>query len=126
MTGTGKAEESKAETNMGEEAERKKWGTHVMGAPAKPTAHPDNQKAALWKAEEQQRQYYHDQPYLVYSPLEKPPSNNPLEPVIHAFTTWSHKAETLARNIWHNCTYHMSIYSIVSLKNRLKLMNHIS
>lgn len=87
---------------MGEEAERNKWGTHVMGAPAKPTAHPANQEAALWKAEEQQRQYYHDQPYLVYSPLEKPPSNNPLEPVINAFTTWSHKAETLARNIWHN------------------------
>ncbi|KAL6533534.1 hypothetical protein OROMI_027646 [Orobanche minor] len=25
-----------------------KWGTHVMGTPAVPTCHPNNQKAALW------------------------------------------------------------------------------
>lgn len=82
--------------------ETKKWGTHVMGPPANPTAHPDNQQAALWRADEHQRQYFHDQPYLVYSPMDKAPSNNPLEPVIHAFNTWSNKAETIARNIWHN------------------------
>lgn len=82
--------------------ETKKWGTHVMGPPANPTAHPDNQQAALWRADEHQRQYFHDQPYLVYSPMDKAPNNNPLEPVIHAFNTWSNKAETIARNIWHN------------------------
>lgn len=82
-----------------EEEERKKWGTHIMGAPAVPSAHPDNQKAASWNAENRQ-QIYH-QPYVEYSPIDKP-SNNPLEPVIHAFNTWSTKAETIARNIWHN------------------------
>ncbi|XP_021745794.1 GEM-like protein 5 [Chenopodium quinoa] len=80
----------------------KKWGTHMMGPPANPTAHPDNQQAALWRADEHQRQFFHDQPYLVYSPLDKAPTNNPLEPVIHAFNTWSQKAETIARNIWSN------------------------
>ncbi|KAG2240273.1 hypothetical protein Bca52824_090916 [Brassica carinata] len=33
---------------------------------------------------------------------EHHPSNNPLEPVIGMFHTWSRKAETVARNIWHN------------------------
>jgi hypothetical protein len=79
--------------------ETKKWGTHIMGAPAAPTVHPDNQKAALWTAADHQ-QIYH-QPYVVYSPVDKP-SNNPFEPVIHVFNNWSRKAETIARNIWHN------------------------
>ena len=66
-----------------------------MGAPAAPGVHPDNQKAAFWSAGD------HHQPYVQYEPVEKP-SNNPFEPVIHFFNTWSHKAETIARNIWHN------------------------
>ncbi|KAJ0096215.1 hypothetical protein Patl1_17007 [Pistacia atlantica] len=81
------------------EEETKKWGTHIMGAPADPTAHPDNQKAASWNASDHQQIY--QQPYIVYSPIEKP-TNNPLEPVIHMFNSWSRKAETVARNIWHN------------------------
>ncbi|KDP23284.1 hypothetical protein JCGZ_23117 [Jatropha curcas] len=81
------------------EEETKKWGTHIMGSPAAPTVHPDNQKAASWTAGDHQQIY--QQPYLVYSPTDKP-SNNPFEPVIHAFNTWSAKAETIARNIWHN------------------------
>ncbi|KAJ9709592.1 hypothetical protein PVL29_001193 [Vitis rotundifolia] len=84
----------------------KKWGTHVMGAPAVPTVHPDNQKAALWRADEHQ-QIYH-QPYVQYSPVEKP-SNNPFEPVIQTFNSWSRKAETIARNIWHNLTMGHSV-----------------
>lgn len=80
--------------------DQKKWGTHVMGAPAAPVAHPDNQQAAAWVAGDN-RQMPH-QPYIVYSPVEHPPSNNPLEPVIGMFHTWSRKAETVARNIWHN------------------------
>ncbi|WJZ81773.1 hypothetical protein VitviT2T_001594 [Vitis vinifera] len=76
----------------------KKWGTHVMGPPAVPTVHPDNQKAAMWKGDHQQ--IYH-QPYLQFAPVEKP-RNNPFEPVIHTFNSWSRKAEIIARNIWHN------------------------
>jgi hypothetical protein len=74
--------------------ETKKWGTHIMGAPAAPTVHLDNQKAALWTAADHQ-------PYVIYSRVDKP-SSNPLEPVIHMFNTWSRKAETIASNIWHN------------------------
>ncbi|KAM7484017.1 hypothetical protein LguiA_000026 [Lonicera macranthoides] len=83
------------------EEETKKWGTYVMGTPAVPTIHPDNQKAALWNAGEQQQYYNHHQPYLIYSPVDKAPTN-PLEPVIHMFNSWTSRAETLARNIWHN------------------------
>ncbi|PHU30043.1 GEM-like protein 5 [Capsicum chinense] len=74
--------------------DRQKWGTHVMGPPAVPTTHPDNKKAALWKAHDQQ-------PYLVYSPVEKT-SNNPFDSVAHVFNSWSNRAETIARNVWHN------------------------
>lgn len=81
------------------EEETKKWGTHIMGAPAAPGVHPDNKKAALWNADEHQ-QIIH-QPYVQYTPVDKP-SNNPFEPVIHLFNSWSTKAETIARNIWHN------------------------
>ncbi|PKI71407.1 hypothetical protein CRG98_008186 [Punica granatum] len=76
----------------------KKWGTHVMGPPAAPSAHPDNQKAATWNAGDHQQIL---QPYVRYDPVEKP-SNNPFEPVIDMFNSWSKKAETIARNIWHN------------------------
>ncbi|XP_021286262.1 GEM-like protein 5 [Herrania umbratica] len=80
------------------EEDAKKWGTYVMGPPAAPAVHPDNQKAALWRASEQQ---IYELPYLVYSPAEKP-SHNPFEPVINMFNSWSRKAETIARDIWHN------------------------
>ncbi|GMH27396.1 hypothetical protein Nepgr_029239 [Nepenthes gracilis] len=79
----------------------KKWGTHLMGAPANPSVHPDNQRAALWKAGDHQRVHYHDQPYLVYSPVEKP-NDRPFESVMNAFNSWNKKAEIIARNIWHN------------------------
>lgn len=82
-----------------------KWGTQVMGQPAAPGSHPDNQRAALWRAEDQQQSYYNNQqhhhPYLMYSPVDKP-NDNPFESVVHMFNSWSHKAETIARNIWHN------------------------
>lgn len=86
-------------TSPPSDEETKKWGTHIMGTPAVPTVHPDNQKAALWSAADHQ-QIYH-QPYVVYSPVDKP-SNNPFEPVVHMFNTWSRKAENVACNIWHN------------------------
>lgn len=78
-----------------------KWGTHVMGQPANPSEHPDNQKAATWNAAEHQQFHHQQSPYLVYSPVDKPTSN-PLEPVIHFFNSWTTKADTIARNIWHN------------------------
>ncbi|KAE8689399.1 GEM-like protein 5 [Hibiscus syriacus] len=76
-----------------------KWGTHIMGAPAVPTCHPDNKKAAMWGAGDQAQYYHH--PYLQYSPVEKS-SNSPMESMLQVFNTWSHKAETMANNIWHN------------------------
>ncbi|KAI3407862.1 GRAM domain-containing protein, partial [Psidium guajava] len=82
------------------EEEAKKWGTHVMGTPAVPTVHPDNQKAASWNAADHQ-QISH-QPYVQYEPIDRSSSSSPLESVIHMFNTWSKRAETIARNIWHN------------------------
>ncbi|KAJ4838541.1 hypothetical protein Tsubulata_004573 [Turnera subulata] len=83
------------------EEETKKWGSHIMGPPAAPTVHPDNQKAALWVAGEHQQ--IHAQPYVLYDPVEnKQKSRDPFEPVIHMFNTWSKKAETIAQNIWHH------------------------
>ncbi|GAB2214411.1 hypothetical protein Droror1_Dr00018755 [Drosera rotundifolia] len=84
----------------------KKWGTHVMGPPSNPTAHPENQQAATWDASEHQRMFFHDQqqqppPYVVHSPAQRPASS-PLKPVVDSFNNWSRKAETIARNIWHN------------------------
>lgn len=78
-----------------------KWGTHIMGPPAPPSSHPNNQKAALWSAEEHQGGPY-QQPYVQYTPVDQKRSSNPIEPAINAFNSWSHKAETLARNIWQN------------------------
>ncbi|GLT81617.1 hypothetical protein SLE2022_000580 [Rubroshorea leprosula] len=78
-----------------------KWGTHVMGAPAVPTCHPDNKKAALWgAAATDQAQYFHH-PYLQYSPIEKS-NGSPMESILHVFNTWTNKAETMANNVWHN------------------------
>ncbi|XP_010249157.1 PREDICTED: GEM-like protein 5 [Nelumbo nucifera] len=82
-----------------------KWGTYIMGPPVDPSSHPDNKKAALWKAEDYQQKPH---PYLQYSPVDKP-SNNSLEPVIHLFNSWSRRAETLARNIWQNIKMGQSV-----------------
>lgn len=80
---------------------RAKLGTHIMGPPAVPTTHPDNQKAALWGADQNHRHDFQPQPYLLYSPVQRP-SNNPLDPVVHMLNSWSNRAETTARNLWHN------------------------
>ncbi|KAH0645864.1 hypothetical protein KY284_033748 [Solanum tuberosum] len=82
------------------EMDQQKWGTHIMGPPAVPTCHPDNQKAALWRAEDQ-REEFQPQPYVVYSPIDKP-NNNPLESVVNMFNSWNNRAENIARNIWYN------------------------
>ena len=80
---------------------RAKLGTHIMGPPAVPITHPDNQKAALWGADQNHRHDFQPQPYLLYSPVQRP-SNNPLDPVVHILNSWSNRAETTARNVWHN------------------------
>ncbi|KAL6983987.1 hypothetical protein U1Q18_017363 [Sarracenia purpurea var. burkii] len=79
----------------------KKWGTHVMGPPAVPTVHPDNQKAGTWSAADHQLYFHQHHPYLQYSPIDKS-NNNPLESVIHMFNFRSREAETMARNIWQH------------------------
>lgn len=95
------------------EEETKKWGTHIMGAPAAPTVHPDNQQAALWQAQTP-HQYYHNQqqPYVVYSPVEKP-ADNPFEYVVNMFNSWSRGAEEIGRNIWHNCKFIILVFLFV-------------
>ncbi|PIN02119.1 hypothetical protein CDL12_25370 [Handroanthus impetiginosus] len=94
--------ESEPQPHSPPEEEMKKWGTHVMGSPAAPTVHPDNQQAALWQAQGPPQQYYHNQhPYVVFSPVEKS-ADSPFECVVNTFNSWSHKAEEIARNIWHN------------------------
>ncbi|XP_061981228.1 GEM-like protein 5 [Populus nigra] len=82
--------------------ETKKLGTHIMGAPAAPNVHSENQQAALWNASEHQQIY--EYPYLVYTPVEKSEKSaqKSLEPVIQKFQEWGKKTETIARNIWQN------------------------
>ncbi|CAI0555732.1 unnamed protein product [Linum tenue] len=80
-----------------------------MGAPAAPSSHPDNQKAAaFWgqynNAHHQQQQH----PYLVYSPAEKP-AGSPMESILHVFNSWTNKAETLGNNIWNNLKTNSSV-----------------
>ncbi|CAL1391357.1 unnamed protein product [Linum trigynum] len=100
------------------------WGTYVMGAPAAPSSHSDNQKAAaFWGATrstvanttppDPQQQYnnaHHQQqhPYLVYSPAEKP-AGSPMESILHVFNSWTNKAETLGNNIWNNLKTNSSV-----------------
>eukprot|EP01018_Ginkgo_biloba_P017257 Gb_22682 [translate_table: standard] len=81
----------------GSEQERIKWGTRVMGAPAAPSAHPQNQQAALWTAEEQ----HPSEAYVVKaSPVQH--SKSPMEAVLRSFNKWAKKAEDLAANVWMN------------------------
>ncbi|CAK7336086.1 unnamed protein product [Dovyalis caffra] len=95
-------EKSQPDQPPASDEETKKWGTHIMGPPAAPNVHPDNQQAALWNAGEHQQ--ISDYPYLVYTPIEKSEKSTQksFEPVIHKFQEWGKKSETVARNIWHN------------------------
>ncbi|KAM7269101.1 hypothetical protein ACFE04_024598 [Oxalis oulophora] len=83
------------ETTTKDEEDAKKWGTHVMGQPAAPASHPDNQKAATWNAAAYQ------QPYVEFAQVQKP-SHSPLESVLQAFNSWTSKADNIAANIWQN------------------------
>lgn len=79
----------------------KKWSTHTTESPELPTNLPDNRQMALWTSPDH-HQIYGQQPYIVFSPLEKRSSHNPLKPVIHMFSSWGRKAETIVGNIWNN------------------------
>lgn len=89
-----------SKSNNAENAE--KWGTHVMGTPAVPTCHPNNQKAALWGAADQKDYQNHHHPYIQYTPIDTSTAT-PFDSVLQKFNTWSAKAESTAHNIWHNC-----------------------
>ncbi|KAL6136030.1 hypothetical protein ACLB2K_061332 [Fragaria x ananassa] len=92
------------------EAEPEKWGTHVMGHPAVPTCHPDNKKAALWgvNADGPEKAQSFHYPYLQYQPIDnnnnnnKASSSNAPQSMLNVFNSWSHKAESMANNIWRN------------------------
>ncbi|KAH6766566.1 GRAM domain family protein [Perilla frutescens var. hirtella] len=91
---------SSSSSSSSENAE--KWGTHVMGTPAVPTCHPNNQKAALWGVADQKEYQNHHQPYVQYTPIERNTNSGPFDSVLQKFNSWSAKAETTANNIWHN------------------------
>lgn len=78
-----------------------KWGTHVMGTPAVPTCHPNNQKAALWGVADQKDYQNHHLPYVQYTPINNN-NSGAFDSVLQKFNSWSAKAETTANNIWHN------------------------
>ncbi|KAG8385014.1 hypothetical protein BUALT_Bualt04G0178800 [Buddleja alternifolia] len=81
-----------------------KWGTHVMGTPAAPTCHPNNQKAALWGAGAADQKDYqnHHHPYVHYTPIDRSSGAGPFHSVLQKFNSWTAKAESTAHNIWHN------------------------
>lgn len=88
-----------------------------MGTPAVPTIHPDNKKAAFWGATEAQAQYHHH-PYVQYNPIERSSgsSSSPMENILHMFNSWSHKAESVATNVWQNRKHfkHNELFSCLS------------
>lgn len=100
------------------------WGTHMMGAPAVPSSHPDNKKAALQTAsadgqgQPQVHYYQQDHPYVQHSPVDKP-SSSPMESILHMFDSWSKKAEATANNIWHNLKTGPSVSSAAMGKMNL-------
>ncbi|OVA17409.1 GRAM domain [Macleaya cordata] len=83
-----------------------KWGTHVMGHPAVPSSHPNNQKAAFWSGTPDHH------PYVQFSPVDKP-TKSPMESVVDVFNSWTNKAETIAHNIWQNLKTGPSVYEAV-------------
>ncbi|WOL11463.1 GEM-like protein 5 [Canna indica] len=82
-----------------EVAEEAKWGTKHMGPPAAPSAHPENQRAALWSPRGDDER----PPYVIDpEPLSRAPAGSPMESILDFFNSWAKKAEDLAQNIWHN------------------------
>ncbi|ERN06167.1 hypothetical protein AMTRI_Chr06g192510 [Amborella trichopoda] len=84
------------------QVEGEKWGTHVMGAPAAPSAHPLNQEAAKWARADYEPQVKQPEqsPYVQHTPVQH--HGSPIEAARVKFNKWSKKAETTAANIWQN------------------------
>lgn len=81
----------------GKDKDSRKWGTKVMGPPAVPSAHPQNQEAATWTtpAENPIHNSYIVQP----APMD---SKSPIKSVHHCFNKWAKKAESLSSEVWTN------------------------
>lgn len=86
-------EGKKSDSSSGEAPET--WGTKLMGPPAAPSSHPQNQRAATWVAPAAEQN-----PYLEYSPASAPKS--PMETILDTFNEWGRKTETMAQNMWQN------------------------
>lgn len=79
------------------------WGTQYMGPPAAPSAHPNNQQAAIWGTYHNQQQPH--QPYVLqYQPVGRA-SSSPMGSILDVFNEWTGKAEILANNVWQNCKF---------------------
>ncbi|KAJ3671822.1 hypothetical protein LUZ60_007901 [Juncus effusus] len=89
------------DTHTGQTVSQEKWGTKLMGPPAAPSAHPQNQVAAQWKARDSDEEA---PPYVLREPLQQnyKPNASPMEHILDYFNTWTKRAEELASNIWHN------------------------
>ncbi|XP_078434088.1 GRAM domain family protein [Wolffia australiana] len=74
------------------------WGTKRMGAPAAPSAHPQNQQMAAAVPA-------HDDvppPYLLHPTPADKSSSRPVDNIVDFFSSWAHRTETLATNVWCN------------------------
>ncbi|KAM0934839.1 putative GEM-like protein [Dioscorea sansibarensis] len=89
-----------------EEEEEEKWGTRTMGAPARPTAHPANQTAAMWCPRRTDEEYYVHH-LIDEAQMEKNKTNTStittsVDNALEAFNNWSLKAHDFANHLWHN------------------------
>lgn len=83
--------------SVSSEKATRKWGTKVMGAPAAPSAHSQNQEAATWTATKDLT----PNSYIVQpSPVRH--SKCPMNSVLHCFNKWIKKAENSASEVWNN------------------------
>ncbi|RZS28226.1 hypothetical protein BHM03_00061796, partial [Ensete ventricosum] len=84
--------EAKEAAHVTEEA---KWGTKLMGPPAAPSAHPENERAALWspRGDDERPPYV-----LEREPVNRGPGGSPMESILDFFNSWAKKAEDLAHN----------------------------
>ncbi|KAJ6837131.1 putative GEM-like protein 5 [Iris pallida] len=74
-------------------------GTKQMGPPSAPAAHPQNGLAARLGPERGER---NESPYVLWGEPAKNQKPSPMEHILEAFNSWTHKAETLASNVWGN------------------------
>ncbi|RRT44583.1 hypothetical protein B296_00049464 [Ensete ventricosum] len=95
--------EAKEAAHVTEEAT---WGTKLMGPPAAPWAHPENERAALWspRGDDERPPYV-----LEREPVSRGPGGSPMDSILDFFNSWAKKAEDLGHNIWHNREHPLSL-----------------